>query len=333
MWSVSQHGETGARVPLTRERQLGATLRPHRCETRKIQSDGPYPTHGPVLDTIHRHKPQQMRRDKNNDTRGNRPVNEGRPPSETAKTMTDLASVSSLKSFSFAPDPMVDWALFLDLDGTLLDIAPTPDSVVVPQDLIADLTRASRALNGALAIVSGRALETIDRLMSPLQLPVGSEHGAIIRLPNGFYDEVELSVPADWIAAIQDFAARTPGVLIEAKHHNIVAHYRNAPAQEARLHALIQSLVARDADTFEMLEAKMAFEIRARNVSKARPVHALMNVAPFAGRTPVFVGDDKTDEDGFRAAIEFGGIALDVAAAFAGQPAHVRDWLKRFADL
>ncbi len=247
--------------------------------------------------------------------------------------MTDLVSVSPLNSFSVAPDPMADWALFLDLDGTLLDIAPTPDSVVVPQDLVADLTFASRALGGALAIVSGRALETIDRLMAPLQLPVGSEHGAVIRLPNGFYDEVELTVPKEWAAAIQDFAARSPGVLIEAKHHNIVAHYRNAPAQEPKLHDLIRNLVARDPDNFEMLEAKMAFEIRARKVSKARPVHALMNVAPFAGRTPVFVGDDKTDEDGFRAAIESGGIALDVAAAFAGQPARVRNWLKRFADL
>jgi trehalose 6-phosphate phosphatase len=247
--------------------------------------------------------------------------------------MTDLVSVSPLKSFSFAPDPLADWALFLDLDGTLLDIAATPDSVIVPQDLIADLTVASRALGGALAIVSGRALDTIDRLMSPLQLPAGSEHGAIIRLPNGLYDEVELSVPPDWAGEIQDFAMRSPGVLIEAKHHNIVAHYRNAPGYESKLRALIQRLVARESDNFEMLEAKMAFEIRARKVSKARPVHALMNVAPFAGRTPVFVGDDKTDEDGFRAAIESGGIALDVAAAFAGQPARVRDWLKRFADL
>lgn len=247
--------------------------------------------------------------------------------------MTELVSVSPLNSFSVAPEPMRDWALFLDLDGTLLDIAPTPDAVVVPETLVADLATASQALQGALAIVSGRALETIDLLMTPLQLPAGGEHGAVVRLPNGLYEETERSVPLDWAMALQELAAQSPGVLIEAKHHNIVAHYRNAPACQSQLRALVQALVARDPDHFEMLEAKMAFEIRARNVSKGHVVHRLMTAAPFAGRTPVFVGDDKTDEDGFRAAIESGGIALDVAYAFAGQPARVRDWLKRFADL
>ncbi|MGO9134791.1 MAG: trehalose-phosphatase [Methylovirgula sp.] len=247
--------------------------------------------------------------------------------------MADLAFPSPLKTTAFAPDPLRDWALFLDLDGTLLDIAQTPDSVVVPDDLVRDLKAASQVLDGALAIVSGRALETIDRLLAPLQLPIGSEHGAVIRLPNGFYDEVELKVPEEWALAIVDLVSRCPGMLTEAKHHNIVAHYRNAPAYEAEIRAVLGGLVARDPENFEMLEAKMAFEVRARKVSKARAVHALMNVAPFAGRTPVFVGDDKTDEDGFRAAIEFGGIALDVASAFAGQPGKVRDWLKRFAEL
>lgn len=279
-------------------------------------------------------KQRQKRRVTGDDTGGStRSDREGHPPSETSQIMSELVSISPLKSFAFAPDPMPDWALFLDLDGTLLDIAPTPDAVVVPDDLVADLATVARALNGALAIVSGRALETIDRLMSPLKLPLGSEHGALIRLPNGFYDEVELSVPGEWTNVIKAFAAERPGILIEAKHHNIVAHYRNAPAYEGKLRALIENLVAREAEDFEMLEAKMAFEIRARKVSKARAVHALMNVAPFSGRTPVFVGDDKTDEDGFRAAIESGGIALDVTSAFAGQPARVRDWLKRFADL
>jgi trehalose 6-phosphate phosphatase len=82
-----------------------------------------------------------------------------------------------------------------------------------------------------------------------------------------------------------------------------------------------------------MLEAKMAFEIRPRHVTKARAVDALMNVEPFRARIPVFVGDDRTDEDGFAAALERGGIALDVAIAFAGEPREMRHWLKRFADI
>ena len=154
-----------------------------------------------------------------------------------------------------------------------------------------------------------------------------------MRLPNGFYDEVELKVPEDWVTALRDLAARCPGVLAEAKRHNVVAHYRNAPSHEDEVRRIVNTLVACDPANFELLEAKMAFEIRPREVTKARAVHTLMNVDPFRGRIPVFVGDDMTDEDGFTAAIELGGIALDVASAFAGRPCDVRNWLKRFADL
>ncbi|MGB8277529.1 MAG: trehalose-phosphatase [Methylovirgula sp.] len=247
--------------------------------------------------------------------------------------MVDRAFAPRLHVAAFPPAPMRDWALFLDLDGTLLDIASTPDAVTVPPDLVKDLASVSKALGGALAIVSGRVLDDIDRLLTPLQLPVGSEHGAVVRLPNGFYDEVELKVPEDWVTALRDLAARCPGVLAEAKRHNVVAHYRNAPSHEDEVRRIVNTLVACDPANFELLEAKMAFEIRPREVTKARAVHTLMNVDPFRGRIPVFVGDDMTDEDGFTAAIELGGIALDVASAFAGRPCDVRNWLKRFADL
>ena len=236
-----------------------------------------------------------------------------------------------LKTASVAPEPMPNWALFLDLDGTLLDIAPTPDDVIVPKDLVDDIAVASKRLGGALAIVSGRTLDNIDRLLAPLKLPVACEHGGTIRLPNGFFDEVELEVPQAWKKTLRDLAARRPGMLSETKRHNVVAHYRNAPSYEDELRRTVISLVASDPANFELLEAKMAFEIRPRKVTKARAVHALMNVEPFRGRTPVFVGDDRTDHDGFAAAIELGGIALDVAIAFAGSPENVRHWLKRFA--
>lgn len=236
-----------------------------------------------------------------------------------------------LKTLPVAPEPAADWALFLDLDGTLLDIAGTPDAVVVPKDLIEDIAAVSKRLGGALAIVSGRTLDNIDRLLAPLKLPIACEHGGTIRLPNGFFDEVELEVPAAWKQALHDLAARRPGVLSETKRHNVVAHYRNAPSYEDELRQTVTSLVASDPANFELLEAKMAFEIRPRKVTKARAVHALMNVEPFHGRMPVFVGDDRTDHDGFAAAIELGGIALDVGIAFGGSPENVRHWLKRFA--
>ena len=233
----------------------------------------------------------------------------------------------------FPPAPANNLALFLDLDGTLIDIAATPDAVVVPDDLIADLASASKVLGGALAIVSGRALDDIDSLLRPLNLTVASEHGAVIRRPNGFCDAVGLKVHDDWKIVLHDLAAACPGVLIEAKRHNIVAHYRKAPAYEAEVRRVVSGLVAFDPENFELLEAKMAFEIRPRHVTKGHAVRSLMHAAPFHDRIPVFVGDDKTDEDGFQAAVALGGVALDVASAFGGRPFEVRAWLKRFAEL
>lgn len=252
---------------------------------------------------------------------------------ETFRTMVDPNSTPHLHITAFPPPPMRNWALFLDLDGTLLDIAPTPDSVVVPDELVKDLAAVQKALGGALAIVSGRSLADIDRLLTPLHLPAGGEHAAIVRLPNGFNDEVEMKVPDDWKRSLNDLVETHPGVLAETKSHNVVAHYRNAPSKKTVVHRAVSALVANDPENFELLEAKMAFEIRPRLVTKGRAVHALMNVEPFAGRVPVFVGDDRTDHDGFAAAIELGGIALDVGLAFGGRPSDVRAWLKRFANL
>jgi trehalose 6-phosphate phosphatase len=247
--------------------------------------------------------------------------------------MVDPNFMSHLHIATSPPPPMRDWALFLDLDGTLLDFASTPDSVVVPDELVKDLALAQKSLGGALAIVSGRGLADIDRLLTPLHLPAGGEHAAIVRLPNGFFDQVEQKVPDEWKHKLRELAATHPGVLAETKHHNVVAHYRNGPSHETAVRQTVSALVAKDPENFELLEAKMAFEIRPRLVNKGRAVHTLMNVEPFAGRVPVFIGDDLTDHDGFAAAIELGGIALDVGLTFAGRPCDVRAWLKRFANL
>ncbi len=231
------------------------------------------------------------------------------------------------------PEPARNWALFLDLDGTLLDIAATPSSVVVPRDLVSDLQGAARALNGAVAIISGRALADIDGLLSPLRLPAGSEHGAVVRLPDGIEEQAGTPVPLSWAQAFMKLQDEYPGLLTEVKPHNVVAHFRNAPDQADKVMRLARDLVALAPESFELMEAKMAVEIRPRAITKARPVHRLMMLPPFQGRIPVFVGDDVTDEDGFEAARTYGGLALNVAARFNGQPQEVRDWLKRVADL
>jgi trehalose 6-phosphate phosphatase len=246
--------------------------------------------------------------------------------------MTELASSSRPLVASLDQVPVQDMALFLDLDGTLVEIAATPKAVVVPDDLVADLSAASKALGGALAIVSGRDLAEVDRLLAPLCLPAAGEHGAVIRLPNGKRDDVEAKVPDDWLAALFQLQQARPGVMIERKAHSVVAHFRNVPLEEELVRRTATEIVARDPEHFEILHGKMVIEILPRNVSKGHAVQRFMRFAPFRGRIPVFVGDDVTDEDGFEAAVEFGGVGLHVAESFGGQPQEVRRWLKRLAQ-
>lgn len=229
-----------------------------------------------------------------------------------------------------APDP--GWALFLDIDGTLLDIAPSPADVHVPESLIQTLVRASAWLGGALAVVSGRPFEQIDRLFAPLRLPGGAGHGSAIRMPDGHIQSAAeaYAVPKDWRALLHNAVKIWPGVAVEEKRHCVAVHYRAVPDRERDVAALVDGLVARDPESFEALPGRMAFEIRHKALTKAVIVRSLMTHAPFNGRVPVFVGDDVTDQDGFRAVEEKNGIALDVAHAFGGQPSAVRAWLKRF---
>ncbi|WP_332837445.1 trehalose-phosphatase [Neoroseomonas rubea] len=227
------------------------------------------------------------------------------------------------------PEIEAGWALFLDLDGTLLDIAPSPDAVRVPPGLIATLGLLTHRLDGALAIVSGRARETVDRLLAPLLPAGGFGHGAELR------DSAGRAIPAGdvprppphWHAALARFAAAHPGLLLEAKPHGLALHYRAVPAARDAVRAAMLALLAGEATGFDLLPAHMAFEIRPRVATKGRAVEALMGTRPFAGRRPVFVGDDVTDEDGMAAARAMGGLGLHVGRDFSGGPAAVRAWL------
>jgi trehalose 6-phosphate phosphatase len=233
-----------------------------------------------------------------------------------------------------APEVERHWALFLDLDGTLLDIAAAPDKVVIPTRLIDALARLSIALDGALAVVSGRTLANIDRLLSPLRLPVAAEHGAIIRLPSKRIDSLSARrrPPQAWIKRLRQAVTGWDGVLIEEKTYSVALHYRLAPHRSGAVRKLAMSLVRAAPNRFELLTAKQAFEVRPKGITKARAVEVLMEQDPFRGRLPVFVGDDVTDEDGIEIAHQLGGLGLNVDSAFGGQPRAVRDWLQRAAD-
>ena len=232
------------------------------------------------------------------------------------------------------PTPRPDWALFLDIDGTLLDIAPRPDEVEVPGTLAPTLARVKSWLGGAVAIASGRPLIEIDRLMAPLRLASASEHGAVIRGPDGAIDlaGADRVVPGAWKARLREASRDWAGVLVEEKSYGVAVHFRLAPHREREIRDLVEALVSDNAREFEVLPARMAFEIRHRALTKAVAVDRFMAQPPFAGRVPVFVGDDVTDEDGFRAAAAMGGLALNVQESFGGRPSEVRRWLAAFGS-
>lgn len=225
-----------------------------------------------------------------------------------------------------------EWAIFLDLDGTLLDLAPRPDAVRVPEDLTDSLHALQQRCGGAVAILSGRPLATIDDFLQPLRPAAAAEHGAVLRRADGSIDPSDIAavVPAAWRRMIHDMIDGWPGALIEEKPHGFAVHYRANPALEPVISAALHDIAAAD-DDFEVLPATMAREIRHRMAHKGNALHRLMETAPFAGRQPLFIGDDITDEDAIRAAEQLGGRGLRVADWFDGAPARVRAWLKELA--
>ncbi len=225
-------------------------------------------------------------------------------------------------------------ALFLDVDGTLLEIAAAPEQVVVPADLPELLAQLSRHLHGALAIVSGRPIAQIDRLFTPFIGSAAGEHGASLRYDDGTIEDMPAtaSVPDSWRSALAAAVERWPGVRVELKPHGVTMHYRLAPDRGNDVWQLARSLVPEEDPWFRLLPAREAVEIGLRGSSKGQAVHRFMVRASFKGRKPIFIGDDFTDEAGMSAARELGGIGLRVADDFDGDPAQVRAWLMRGAE-
>lgn len=234
------------------------------------------------------------------------------------------------------PAPRPDWALFFDIDGTLLDIAPTPDAVVVPTDLRADLAMLFHRL-GAIALISGRPLVGIDALFAPLVLPASGQHGAEARI--GREHEVAPPLPAlrAIVMPLQQYAADHHGILIEDKGDSVAVHYRMAPTLAEEVDALAHRLID-GIPELEALTSKMAIDIKPRAISKANAIRWFMARPPFAERVPVFVGDDRTDEAGFAAVNEIGGHTIRVGdlaesnARFSlNSSAAVREWIAGLA--
>ncbi len=222
-------------------------------------------------------------------------------------------------------------ALFLDLDGTLIDLAPTPDEVVVPADLPRVLATVRDRLDGALAIVTGRPIAQVDALLPDVATAVAGEHGGTIRFaPEAAIERVaSAAVPEALLDAAAALVARYPGAILERKSRGYVLHFRRVPEAGPVFEAFLHEGL-RDWPHHRLSASHMAWEVKPVGIDKGGAVTALMRRAPFAGRVPVFIGDDVTDEDGMRVARRFGGLGLRVQEAF-GDPAGVRAWLQAVA--
>jgi trehalose 6-phosphate phosphatase len=218
-------------------------------------------------------------------------------------------------------------ALLLDLDGTLLDIAPAPDKVVVPPGLTETLHNVRDLLGGALAVVTGRPIAQVDALLGDAPHAIAGEHGGARRhAPDAAIERPALpSPPAAWRDAAARIVAAHPGALLEHKERGFVLHYRAAPDHGPALREAVEALTASSTD-FLIMAAHMAWEVRPCGTDKGRALRSLMDRPPFAGRLPVFVGDDVTDEDAISAARALGGTGFRVDTAF-GSPGGVRAWL------
>src|SRR5882757_5964079 len=232
-------------------------------------------------------------------------------------------------------------AILLDIDGTLLELMPTPREVWVPPGLSETLNRLAQLTSGALAMVSGRSLNDIDLIFAPDVFRAVAGHGAEMRLSVGNEADDVHAPPMDKelkrrLAAI---AKLSPGILLEDKGYSLALHYRLAPHAEKAIYEAV-SLIRADLPNapIEVLPGKCVCEIKHSGFNKATGVRELMTHEPFKGRRPLFVGDDVTDESVFAIMSELGGMAFSVGrrakgvAGYFDDPGDVRAWLAHLLD-
>jgi trehalose 6-phosphate phosphatase len=237
------------------------------------------------------------------------------------------------------PDDLTRLAILLDVDGTLLNFAPTPREVFVPPELRDTLARLRDGTEGAVAFVSGRPLSELDLLFAPLQLPAVGGHGAEIRIRS---DE---SASAIWIPPLDpkikrrfaSIAEAGPGIVVEDKGYSLALHFRLAPNKENLVCELAAKICAElPPASVELLPGKLMLEIKQVGFNKMTGVRELMASSPFSGRRPIFIGDDVTDLAVFAAIREYNGIGISVGNDVPGtyafeQPSDVRHWLEQIS--
>ena len=236
-----------------------------------------------------------------------------RPAAEKCATHKD---VSLTLAESWAPPLDSRSALFLDVDGTLLEIAPRPELVRVPDGLPSLMVRLSAQREGALALISGRPLAQLDRLFQPWQGAAAGLHGLERRRADGTLDCLVDGASAAALDRLRPklaaLAADGTGLILEDKGGTLALHYRAAPQRAPEIRAVVEALQREFASALRLIAGKMVVEFRPPSVDKGRAIAAFLAEPPFRGRRPVFVGDDTTDEDGFAEIGRRGGIAVRV---------------------
>lgn len=235
--------------------------------------------------------------------------------------------------------PFSTYAILLDIDGTLLDLAETPSGVHVPSSLQSVLTTLWKWTGGALALVSGRPLKDIDRIFAPLELPAIGGHGAELRL-DAASDSVLRPTPLlEERVRRQLVSLISKGMIVEDKGHSMALHYRSAPDRgEELLKSVTRVLLDAPSGSYELLPGKFVIEVKPTGYNKGTAVLELMDMPPFKGRTPLFVGDDITDDSVFAILHELRGVGFSVGRIFPGvtgvfkDPKEVRAWLARIAS-
>ena len=233
------------------------------------------------------------------------------------------------------PSDLRQCAILLDIDGTILDIAPTPREVWVPPKLRQTLARLQDLTGGALALVSGRLLDDIDLIFAPLKLAAVGGHGAELRpMPTAEPHGRAASLGPELKRMLATLTQLGPGILVEDKGYSLALHYRLAPDLGPALQAAVVAVCDQlPAGTVEILPGKAVVEVKPARVSKALAVAELMMHPPFHKRHPIFIGDDVTDEPVFPVISQFGGLGFSVGRVVAGVECHfkspedVRAWL------
>lgn len=241
---------------------------------------------------------------------------------------------------SSPPLPSLQWCVFLDVDGTLVEFTDSPLETYADPELKALLRDVADRLGGALALVSGRSIEYLDGLFAPLRLPAAGLHGVERRKASGVmhgasFVDSQLD-PARTV--LKALVIAHPGTLLEDKGRTIAVHFRMAPRSEPAVLETVRAIAAQLGSNYHIQGGNMMLELKPRGFTKASAIKAFMHEPPFSGRTPVFVGDDLTDQDGFRTVEDQGGISIAVGDRVHGQfrlenPKAVRAWLEGISAL